>query len=79
MTNNKPKPEPFDVDLSNFPDDAYVSVAMMGDCRVCGVRQDLRCGACFHCSDQVDGKKIEGGHLLWDTKNPKNQWIVKVQ
>ena len=60
-----------------FPADAYVAFAQWGNCKVCGRHQDLRMGACFKCSDQVAGKKIPGGHELWDSKNPDNRWQVK--
>jgi hypothetical protein len=67
------------MDLSNLPPDAYVSIAMEGDCRLCGVRKDLRCGVCFSCCDRVSGRPIPGGHELWDIDNPRNRWKVLAQ
>ena len=64
------------VDLSHLPAGTYVSMAEWGNCRVCGKYEDLRMGACFLCSNQVDGRKILGGHELWDSKNPSNRWTV---
>ena len=54
----------------------YVARAQIGVCRVCGKRKDLRCGVCFTCSDFVAGRKIPGGHELWDKRNPQNHWKV---
>lgn len=62
-----------------FPEGTYVAMAEMGDCRVCGKREDLRMGACFHCSSNVSGKRIPGGHELWQTDKPTNRWQVKAQ
>jgi hypothetical protein len=56
--------------------DAYVSMAMIGNCRICSARQDLRAGVCFGCSGKVDGEKIEGGHRLWEKSNPNNFWYT---
>lgn len=64
--------------LGKHPD-AYVAIQQMGHCQCCGKWQDLRCGACFTCSDHVDGKKIPGGHELWDTRNPIKRWKVLAQ
>lgn len=50
--------------------------AQMGNCMVCGERQDLRAGVCFDCCDKVSGEPIKGGHRLWETENPKNTWYV---
>lgn len=66
------------VDLSFLPPDTYVSFAQIGPCKVCGQEQDLRMGACFTCADHVDGRKIHGGHELWDSRNPSNRWRVMV-
>jgi hypothetical protein len=57
--------------------EVYVSFAQVGKCRVCGERRDLRCGACFACSEFVDGTKIPGGHELWDRRDPNNRWKVR--
>lgn len=55
----------------------YVSIAQIGNCRVCGREQDLRYGVCFTCSDQIKGERIsETTHRLWDSKNPRNEWYV---
>lgn len=67
------------INLSMFPDDTYVSMAEMGNCRVCGEHDDLRMGACYTCADFVDGKEVPGGHELWDKRNPENRWTVRVQ
>jgi hypothetical protein len=61
--------------LAAYPD-AYVSMAMIGNCKVCGTRQDLRCGACFDCSDKVAGEPIQGGHRLWEKAKPQNFWFT---
>lgn len=54
----------------------YVSMAQMGNCKVCGDYQDLRCGACFDCSSKVTGEQIsEHTHKLWETDNPTNFWF----
>ena len=56
---------------------AYVSVAKWGDCKRCGVYQDLRCGACFKCADKIAGKNHGCGiHELWDKDSPSNRWLV---
>lgn len=67
------------IDFSGLPQNSYVSVAEFAHCRVCGKYQDLRSGACFDCADRVSGKKIEGGHELWETDNPANRWTVIMQ
>ena len=55
---------------------SYVSIAQVADCRICGVRQDLRMGVCFTCADQVAGEKISATtHRLWDSRNPRNEWF----
>ena len=55
---------------------AYVSIAQMGNCKVCGERQDLRCGACFDCANKVSGEQIsDKTHRLWETDNPSNEWF----
>jgi len=61
--------------LKKYPD-AYIAFRKIGDCMICGKREDLRCGACFQCADQVAGEQIKGGHRLWDSMNPKNTWYV---
>jgi len=54
----------------------YVSIAQMGNCMICGEHQDLRCGACFDCSDKVSGELVRPGvHKLWETNNPLNEWF----
>lgn len=64
----------------DFPNDVYVSMVQMGDCKVCGEYQDLRMGACFGCSEFVDGKKIDLiTHELWDSRSPENKWKVRLQ
>lgn len=63
---------------TQIPNDAYVAIAQHGTCRVCGGFEDLRCGACFNCSEYVDGHEIPGGHELWDKRNPENRWKVLV-
>ena len=67
------------IDLTYFPKDTYVSMVEMGNCKVCGHYEDLRYGACFDCSEKVSGQKTEGGHELWETKNPQNRWKVIAQ
>jgi len=55
----------------------YVSIAQIGRCKVCGRNDDLRFGACFGCSDYVDGERVsETTHRLWDTRNPGNEWFA---
>lgn len=69
--------------LEKYPD-SYVSHAQMGDCMVCGDRQDLRCGACFDCAGKVEGKPIKNkvgetiGHRLSEKEKPENSWITGV-
>ncbi len=65
--------------LSNLPDDTYVSITQVADCKVCKRREDLRCGTCFACSQFVTGKLIPGGHELWEIDNPRNRWKVLTQ
>ena len=60
-----------------WPEGTYVSMAETGHCKVCGSYEDLRMGACYTCADQVAGKEIQGGHELWDSKNPSNRWKVQ--
>ena len=67
------------VDLSSLPEDTYVSYAQEGDCLMCGARKDLRMGCCFPCSEYVEGRPIEGGHELWDRRNPAHKWRVSIQ
>jgi hypothetical protein len=53
----------------------YVSIAQWGNCKVCGVYQDLRCGICFLCADKVTGEQISPTtHKLWEKANPSNEW-----
>ncbi len=54
----------------------YVVREQMGTCKLCGEYRDLRMGVCFQCSDYVSGRKIPGGHELWDSRNPANRWVV---
>ena len=56
--------------------DAYLAHSQIGDCMICGDRQDLRAGACFDCVEKVDGEPIKGGHRLWEKSYPKNTWYV---
>jgi hypothetical protein len=54
----------------------YVSISQIGNCRICQRREDLRCGVCFRCQDQVCGEKVnETTHRLWDRENPRNEWF----
>ena len=39
--------------IEKYPN-SYVSHAQFADCMVCGEHKDLRCGACFSCSDKVN-------------------------
>ena len=58
----------------------YVSGPNIGPCQRCGFVDDRRVGVCFECSGYVAGRLLgEGVHLLWDTTNPRNQWMVWVQ
>lgn len=51
----------------------YVSIAQMGNCRICQRHEDLRCGVCFDCQGQVCGEKVnETTHKLWDRDRPEN-------
>ena len=68
-----------ELDLSSLPDGTYVSMAQMGDCKVCKQHKDLRCGTCFDCCKYVTGKPITGGHELWEIDNPRNRWKVLIQ
>lgn len=56
----------------------YEVFERIGDCMICKKREDLRCGACFTCSDQVSGEPLKSGkgHRLWETKNPDNTWYI---
>lgn len=55
----------------------YVIAGGMGDCKMCGRRQDLRFGACWDCSVHVGGESLgNGNHRVWDTRNPRNEWFV---
>lgn len=62
-----------------LPQGTYMTMAEWGYCKVCKAYEDLRCGACFDCCGKVDGRKIEGGHELWERANPSNRWRVQVQ
>lgn len=54
----------------------YVSIAQHGICHICGSHEDLRCGVCWGCSDQVAGEEVSPGvHRLWDSRNPRNEWF----
>lgn len=65
------------VDLSHLPSDTYVSFAQMGNCKRCGKHEDLRLGACWDCADRCGGRRIPGGHELWDLDNPDVRWFVR--
>ncbi len=67
------------IDLSALPPNTYVSFAQEGPCRVCGCTKDLRMGSCYDCCEFVDGRPIDGGHELWDRRNPANRWRVQGQ
>lgn len=55
--------------------DTYVVMQRIGNCNICGKREDLRCGVCWTCQPQVEGEKISPvTHKLWDSKNPTNVW-----
>lgn len=57
--------------------DTHISLSDWGNCQICGEYQDRRCGACFTCSDVVDGEQLpDGRHRLWDSRNPSNTWMV---
>lgn len=57
-------------------DKPYVSIARMGNCRIWGEYNDLRCGTCFGCGDLVDGERVsESTHRLWERANPRNSWF----
>lgn len=60
-----------------LPEGTYLSMAECGYCKVCGHHDDLRMGACFVCAGKISGRAIEGGHELWETKNPSNCWRVQ--
>ena len=63
-----------------IPDNAYVAIAQIGHCKVCGKYEDLRCGACFGCAPKVDGKPDgKGGHILWHIDHPEKQWRIYAQ
>ena len=68
-----------DADFSRYPDDTLIVMAQIGNCKVCGKKEDLRMGVCFDCSEFVDGRPIPGGHELWDKRNPTNRWTARVQ
>lgn len=55
----------------------YTPIGGMGLCKRCGFREDLRMGACFQCSDFVNGKNHGSGiHELWDRDRPTNRWFA---
>ena len=57
----------------------YIARSGVANCRVCGNEDDLRMGACFDCSDFVDGEPVKGttgGHKLWDRRDPSNVWYA---
>jgi len=51
----------------------YVAKISVGKCQICGIITDLRSGACFKCSDFVDGKRVGDYHILWDCRYPNNK------
>lgn len=58
-------------------DTVSLPVYMFATCRVCGEKRDLRFGSCHPCSDNVSGQQVmRGVHLLWETDNPSNKWLV---
>ena len=57
-------------------DGIYKVMTQVGTCLRCGSDRDVRMGACFGCSEKIDGEKVPGGHRLWDIDNPQNQWFV---
>lgn len=59
-----------------WSDDIYISGVKSSCCILCGEFEDLRCGVCWNCSNYVTGQKIEGGHELWDKRNPSIRWKV---
>ncbi len=64
-----------DVNPDSIPENTYVVIEQMGNCRICKRHEDLRCGVCWDCQPQVDGKYFGNGvHELWDSKNPSNRW-----
>ncbi len=57
----------------------YIIREQISTCKICRKKKDLRLGACFKCSDFVDGLNIGNGvHLLWDIRNKNNSWEVKL-
>jgi len=57
--------------------DVYVSIAQIGNCKVCSKEDDLRFGVCFDCCDYVHGEQISPTtHKLWDSRNPTNVWFA---
>ena len=63
--------------LAGIPARTYFSMMQLGRCQVCGIKSDLRMGACFDCSDNVRGRLIgDGVHQLWDASDPTNFWYV---
>ena len=63
---------------------SYVSHSQIADCMICSELKDLRCGACFNCSEKVLGKPIKNadgktiGHRLWEKGNESNSWITGI-
>ncbi len=59
-------------------DTIYIAVFQRGQCHICGHFDELRFGCCLGCSDHVEGKQVSPMlHRLWDTRNPKNTWMVQ--
>ncbi len=62
--------------MTDLPKRTYVITARIGNCRVCGKEEDLRCDVCFSCSDRVKGEKISAiTHRLWVADDPTNEWF----
>lgn len=54
---------------------SYVSIADIGECKVCGERKDRRYGTCFGCSEYVVVEMVSAvTRKLWDVRNPSNHW-----
>lgn len=62
-----------EIDLSKLPADTYVCVEQLGNCKVCGIYDDLRYGSCFKCADYV----MSDGEQAWDVRKPEIKWNVK--
>ena len=61
------------------PESIYKAMVQVGNCMRCGNSDDLRFGACFTCSERIDGEMVPGGHRLWDKDNPANFWFVSTK